>query len=221
VTLQPAVAGEAPPHPSSVQFSPRITGTAEREIAPVHPVADAGTATRRNRWIAIAVTVAMFVASAFPPFQWTHSDNVRNLGYSFLLLPPQYSTSPVFIGSVNFGILVLEYVAILSAGVLAWLVAPWMRPLPSSATSVNGPPLASVNITKRTLVKLASVIAASCAFVATGVVAIYPMDFIPHSKYDGLVVTSLVWAILPLSAGIGMVAHRFVKRLMTRFLTTQ
>src|SRR5665213_3068354 len=78
----------------------------------------------RNRWIAIAVAAAIFAASAFPPFQLVYSRYATYFGYSFLLLPPYYNASPAIAGSINFGVLVIEYVAILSAGVLAWLVAP-------------------------------------------------------------------------------------------------
>jgi hypothetical protein len=69
---------------------------------------------------------------------------------------------------------------------------------------------------KRTLAKLAAVIAAPCAVCATAFVAIlavsYPMEALIPRKYNWLTVRFVAGAVLPLSAGMGIVAYRFVKR---------
>jgi hypothetical protein len=74
---------------------------------------------------------------------------------------------------------------------------------------------------KRTLAKLAAVTAATCAVCATAFVAIlvasYPIKAFVPRKYNWLAVPFSVGAILPLSAGMGIVAHRFVKRLMAHW----
>jgi hypothetical protein len=130
------VAATAPLHPSSVSDAGTADPRAALRYGPLRPssVPDAGTAKpgspSRNRWIAIAVAAAILVASAFPPFQVTNGGSTRNLGYYFLFLPANYNNGVgyIYAESVNIPILVLEYVAILSAGVLAWLVAPWVWP---------------------------------------------------------------------------------------------
>lgn len=69
---------------------------------------------------------------------------------------------------------------------------------------------------KRTLVKLAAVIAAMCAAGAVGFVVIlvigYPLDAFLPRKYNWLAVPFVAGAVLPLIAWAGIVTHRFVKR---------
>jgi len=74
---------------------------------------------------------------------------------------------------------------------------------------------------KRTLTKLAAVIAATCAVCATAFVAIlvvgYPMDAFMPRRYNWLAVPFVTGAVLPLSAGMGIVVYRSVKRLIARW----
>ena len=78
---------------------------------------------------------------------------------------------------------------------------------------------------KRTLVKLAAVIAAMCAAGVAGFGAVlvvgYPIEVFLPRQYNWLAVPFFVGAILPLMFWAGFTAHNFVKRLMARNLTTQ
>lgn len=108
-----------------VKVSPRPPKPPVADKAPAQPIASP-IAPSINRCIAIAVVAAILVASAVPPFQIVSGSSKMNVGYSFLLSPANYNGgSEYYAESVNFPILILEYVAILSTGFLAWLIAPW------------------------------------------------------------------------------------------------
>jgi hypothetical protein len=129
---------EAPLHPPSVPDARTADPRYARRYGPLPPSSpppenpDAGTtrlsSPNLNRCVTIAVAAAILGATAFPPFHIVYQGNPINLGYSFLLLPAHVTTfgGSTYAGSVNFGILFVEYIAIFSAGVLAWLVASWI-----------------------------------------------------------------------------------------------
>ena len=77
--------------------------------------------SNRQKYVLIVTLAMIFLTLAFPPFQITFQGGVvRNLGYSFILNPPRYSDRNA--GSVNIGLLAMQWLGILIIGVSVMLL---------------------------------------------------------------------------------------------------
>lgn len=116
---------EISPHVSSITTGKQSLAGG---LAPSQQQAIETIPNLKARYIAIVTTIAILLASAFPPFQITVYNRVINLGYSFVFSPPHQPSSSLVSGSVNLGMLFTEYVLILAIGALAWLFSTSIPP---------------------------------------------------------------------------------------------
>lgn len=173
-----------------------------------------------NRIIAIGTAVAVLFTSLFLPFHSGTTSYDRNLGYAFLLNPP-------IRGSVDFGRLCIEYVAIFAVGTIAWLV---LTPIGAAEKSLivlfkRTPPQA-IRVFRFVYLAAALVTFVVClaasALVGLFALGIYGMAVViyfvgkyvaPAAKRDLLIVTAIMgaqacWGLL---AGINALMNSWTK----------
>ena len=73
----------------------------------------------KQKIVLIVVAAIIFMMFLFPPFVIKIQSTSMNFGYSFILSPPKYGG---LLASVNIGQLFLQWLAIVSIGLVGWLI---------------------------------------------------------------------------------------------------
>lgn len=72
---------------------------------------------KNQRTVAVVVASIMLTMLLFPPFEAIRQYGKFSLGYSFILMPPEFLGD----GTVNIGLLLMEWVMVIVGGVMGWV----------------------------------------------------------------------------------------------------